>query len=182
MLASSCCILCTIIFLCGFAYFLIHTPNTTCTAPEVIVVLTGGNRRVEEGFKSLVQTGAKTILISGIGEGVSLSDFDKFQKQFNVDSSRIFLGGLSHDTVENAIETSAFMKLHNFTKACIVTSSYHIPRSHIIFQRNMPQHTIGFIPVTENFNRNKYSYVKKRLIEYTKFLFTFSKNIIDHTL
>ncbi|WP_207215473.1 YdcF family protein [Rickettsiales endosymbiont of Peranema trichophorum] len=158
-----------------------YVPKTVCQTPELIVVLTGDNRRVEEGFKYVAQRDAKAILISGIGHGVSLGDFENLQKRFNVVSSKVFLGGLSRDTVGNAIETSAFMKLHSYTRVCVVTSSYHIPRSSMVFQKVMPHNTVGFIEVVDNFHNRKYQYVKKRFVEYVKLMITLLQSFVDHT-
>lgn len=174
-------ILVFILILCfwfiGFLYFAFHTGKENCTTNQVdaIIVLTGGENRIEEAIKLFYITHAKKILISGVGKGVVKNDFATMVKKHNVANSDIVLGNLAQDTFGNAMEAEIFMKLQGYNSMCLVTSSYHLPRSLKIFKDIMPGIKIAYYPVSHSLDSkssliSKLKSLRKVFYEYNKYL------------
>lgn len=145
----------------GFFYFIDHIPEETTKnlgRTDVVVILTGGTFRLEEGINAFANIKAEKILISGVGNGFTKKSLFGKIKNFEIldkiDPTKIELGTLATNTFENAVETKMFMDLHHYKSLRLVTSNYHIPRSMMVFKRIMPEITIVEHPVcTENFRK-----------------------------
>ena len=143
--------ICKIIFslvgmwLTGFIIF-IHSiynlPIDNSRVTDAIVVLTGGQDRLEEGLALLAQGKAKVMLISGVHKGVSKITLLRLHDKVSL-GNRVFLDKKSTNTVENALETEKWIEQYEKQAAKIhsirlITAGYHMPRSLIEFQRMMP--------------------------------------------
>lgn len=95
-----------------------------------IVVLTGGDNRMEAGAKLMSEGRAKRMLISGVNRKVSR---EEMQKLLGLDAATfnccVDLGYEALDTVGNADETRTWANNNGYTKLIVVTSRYHMPRS-----------------------------------------------------
>ncbi|MFA7305848.1 MAG: YdcF family protein [Hyphomicrobium sp.] len=114
-----------------------------------IVVLTGGDLRVEAGAKLMNEGRAKRLLISGVNRKVRR---EEMQRLLGLDA-KIFnccvdLGYEALDTVGNADETRTWAKNNGYSKLIIVTSRYHMPRSLAELALVMPKVTLIPYPVT----------------------------------
>jgi uncharacterized SAM-binding protein YcdF (DUF218 family) len=122
------------------------------TKTDAIIVLTGGSNRIEEGLNLLGEDLAETMLISGVGNNVTIKNIlkkvrDKQVKE-KVSKKKIILGHIADSTNSNVVEAGMFMKLHHLESLRLVTSNYHMVRSNMIFKYHMPdykiiQHPIG---------------------------------------
>ena len=114
-----------------------------------IVVLTGGDLRVEAGAKLMNEGRAKRLLISGVNRKVTREEMQRLlgldAKTFNC---CVDLGYEALDTVGNADETRTWAKSNGYTKLIIVTSRYHMPRSLAELALVMPNVTLIPYPVT----------------------------------
>jgi uncharacterized SAM-binding protein YcdF (DUF218 family) len=176
-----------VVWLIGFGLFLFNLPKDTCTnhSVDAVVVLTGGKNRIEEALKLFSKNKAKKILISGVGNGVIKRDFLDLFTKHHVSQDQIILGNLAQDTLGNAIESKIFIKLHGYTSLCLVTSSYHLPRSSKIFKHLMPEITLFIHPVfSENFKRDNYSNRLSSLsigfLEYNKYWVTIISYMFEY--
>jgi len=95
-----------------------------------IVVLTGGDNRIEAGAKLMSEGRAKRMLISGVNRKVSREEMQRIVHIDNhVFNCCVDLGYEALDTVGNADETRTWAKTNDYTKLIVVTSRYHMPRS-----------------------------------------------------
>jgi uncharacterized SAM-binding protein YcdF (DUF218 family) len=114
-----------------------------------IVVLTGGDLRVEAGAKLLTEGRAKRLLISGVNRKVTREEMQRLlgldAKTFNC---CVDLGYEARDTVGNADETRTWAKTNGYKRLIVVTSRYHMPRGLAELALVMPNVTLIPYPVT----------------------------------
>jgi uncharacterized SAM-binding protein YcdF (DUF218 family) len=126
-----------------FAVFVTRDDATGWDKADGIVVLTGGDNRIETGAKLMAEGRAKRMLISGVNRKVSR---EEMQHLLGIDK-QIFnccvdLGYEALDTVGNADETRTWAISNGYTKLIIVTSRYHMPRSLAELALVMPRVTL----------------------------------------
>lgn len=113
-------------------------PTLSDRRTDAIVVLTGGSGRVETGFHLLEQRVARTLFISGVHEGVRISELRATVDRLQGPSCCVVLGYEARDTSGNAVETAAWMAERGYRSLRLVTANYHMPRSLLEFRRAMP--------------------------------------------
>lgn len=117
-----------------------------------IVVLTGADRRIEEGLRLLREGLGRRMLISGVNPRTSPDDVLRIAAAGqHVRPCCVDFGYLAHDTVGNAEETRDWATRHNFTRLIVVTSSYHMPRSLSEIARLLPDAELVAYPVVPRF-------------------------------
>lgn len=110
-----------------------------------IVVLTGGEKRVQEGLRLFSEAKAKRILISGVNRATTRDDLKRNAPLSSVlYDCCVDIGYEALDTIGNAEEARGWIETWNFRRVAIVTSNYHMPRSLVEFSRAMP--SIEFVP------------------------------------
>lgn len=118
---------------------------------DAIIVLTGGSMRLGHGFRLMREHKAKELLITGVGEGVTLAELLSQQSQESLkdalDSRVISLDYAAISTATNATAADAWMKSRKFRSARIVTANYHMPRALREFSAVMPEATLYPDPV-----------------------------------
>jgi uncharacterized SAM-binding protein YcdF (DUF218 family) len=126
----------------GFAVFaeaIARQPDGDPGRADAIVALTGGEDRIDEAVRLLVEGHGTRLLISGVNAKTSK---DALQSQAPAPSELydccIDLGREARDTIGNATETQAWVAQHGFRTLIIVTSSYHMPRSIAELTRVLP--------------------------------------------
>lgn len=130
---------------------------------DAIVVLTGGDLRVQHGFEKLEQGLAKTLLISGVGQGVKREELlkqfasPKLRQALNKNPERLVLDYAASDTQSNAFETAKFVRKRKYESLRIVTAGYHMPRSMLECKILMPDVAMLADPVSpESFRRDEW--------------------------
>lgn len=132
---------------CAFNYNINHYPAPDNDKTEAIIALTGGRNRIAEAVRLLNEGKAEKLFISGVEKNISLQDIER-RKDVKIKTNReIQLGNMSTNTVENAIETSEWLKKNNINSIRLVTSNYHIPRSLEEFHAQNPNLKIIAHPV-----------------------------------
>lgn len=117
------------------------------THTDAIVVLTGGSGRLRAGIDLLLADRGDRLFVSGVYRGVEVTQLLAVLKQRTDDiEDRISIGN-AVDTIENAIETAAWMKENGFTSMRLVTAAYHMPRSLLEMHDMMPEIKIVPHPV-----------------------------------
>lgn len=139
-----------IVWMAGLILFASRVPDHVADEnlkTDAIVVLTGGSGRLREGLDLLMANRARQMFVSGVYRGVDVKQLLALLQQ-NPDEieQRISIGN-AVDTIENAIETRAWMQTNNYTSMRLVTAAYHMPRSLLEFQNAMPEVTILSHPV-----------------------------------
>jgi uncharacterized SAM-binding protein YcdF (DUF218 family) len=117
----------------GFVLFAVNVTRDDVGAQDKadgIVVLTGGDNRLETGAKLLKEGHAKRMLISGVNRKVTR---EEMQRLLGLDSKTfnccVDLGYEALDTVGNADETRTWVNNNGYANLIVVTSRYHMPRS-----------------------------------------------------
>lgn len=98
---------------------------------DVIIVLSGGEDRVEHGVRLYQQGYANKILFTGGGS-------QKMKEQamsLGIKEDQILLEGKSRTTFENAKYSIEIIRAQGFQSAIIVTSPTHTRRANIIFSQ-----------------------------------------------
>ena len=118
----------------------IDTPTDDPSSPtDAIVVLTGGSQRIDVGFRLLVDGKAKKLFVSGVHEGVDMSEVLKTSPQTpHWVECCVVLGHSADNTVGNALETAEWLKTQHYGSIRLVTAGYHMRRSLLEFRRLLP--------------------------------------------
>lgn len=120
-----------IAWMLGFAVFMLMLGrplegNTT----DGIVVPTGGAGRIDRGIALLRARQAKRMLVTGVGAGVSADDLaHEYRTSRALFACCIDLGARAVDTRSNALETAAWVRLHEYRTIRLVTSDWHVARA-----------------------------------------------------
>ena len=114
-----------------------------------IVVLTGGDLRLSEGFSLLDKGIAEKMLISGVADGVQMPALLQNlngapQPSPETIECCVTLGYDAHSTEGNARESYRWLAGNGFKSVRLVTANYHMRRSLLEFRRVMPD--IELIP------------------------------------
>jgi uncharacterized SAM-binding protein YcdF (DUF218 family) len=108
---------------------------------DAIVVLTGGENRIEAGLQLIHSHLARKLLISGVYPQTTLENIFQASsfssKQLNLDA--IDLDYKSDNTIENAHQAAKWIRAHNFRSIRLVTAHYHIQRSLLEFSQQIPE-------------------------------------------
>ena len=153
------------------------------SSPIGIAVLTGGINRIEKAIQLLNDGVGERLLISGVRPGVNL-DLIASRKNVQLNTSQpVDLGYSATDTVGNALEVRDWSRKYNIKEFYVVTSFYHIPRSRLELQHELPNAIMHFVAVdTPNIlpqwwkNWRSFSFMAA---EYSKFLIVYFQYALD---
>lgn len=123
-----------LLFVGGFALFATHvsrmsTPKNPAQA-DAIIVLTGGQARLDAAVELLKSGKGERLLISGVHPSTTRKTLqaatggDKTLFSCCVDIDRDAL-----DTIGNAEESAKWVRNHAYGRVILVTNNYHMPRS-----------------------------------------------------
>jgi uncharacterized SAM-binding protein YcdF (DUF218 family) len=175
-------------FLLGFIVFAehisdMHQPPSVAEA-DGIIVLTGGQSRMEAAYSLLAAGKGKRLLISGvhpaIGEKSLMqavgADPAKFACCIDIDRR-------AQETVGNAVESVKWAQSLGFKRVILVTNNYHMPRSLLEFRRARPKLEIVPYPVVNSDLGNGSWMVRPDTIrvlfaEYLKYLGALSRAVL----
>jgi uncharacterized SAM-binding protein YcdF (DUF218 family) len=172
-----------VIWLGGFLAFAAAIPRDvrdTERPVDAIVVLTGGDVRLAEGFALLEKGLAKKMLISGVSNGVDMPALlqtlnGSAQPNQAVLDCCVTLGYDARSTDGNARESLRWLGENGFTTVRLVTANYHMNRSLLEFHRVMPEITIIPNPVFPRQVQDPYWFARPDTVfllfnEYHKYL------------
>ena len=167
-------------FLIGFVAF--SEKVTSMQSPvfdepaDAIVVLTGGQSRIQAALDLLKDKQGKRLLISGVHPSTTEKSLQRAthteQSLFDccVDLDRSAL-----NTVGNATESERWIRANNYHRVIVVTNNYHIPRS--ILEMSYRMQDVEFVPYpVVNGEKRAHSWVAEGdtlrvlFIEYVKYL------------
>lgn len=130
----------------GLQHFVLTLPQPTKNAIQFtdgIVVVTGGQQRVDDGLFLLTNGMADRMLISGVGEGVSravlIQELGLDDKEANALFCCSELDFTASNTRGNAVAAHEWAQQHGMRSLRLVTANYHMPRALVVFAREMPE-------------------------------------------
>jgi uncharacterized SAM-binding protein YcdF (DUF218 family) len=130
------------VFLLGFLVFATSAtqgPRIPVPGADAIVVLTGADKRIEEGGKLLNDGRGRRLLISGVNPQIGRDEIRRMVKSpESIFDCCVDVGYLARDTTGNADETRDWVRRWRFRKLIVVTSSWHMPRSLVELARTLP--------------------------------------------
>lgn len=141
---------------------------------DAIIVLTGGDKRVNAGLDLLADGHGEKLFISGVNlqvkpeELVALWPGDKDKVL-----CCITLGYTADTTGDNAAESQQWIKENKVKSIWLVTSNYHMARASLLFHQVMPEIQIYKYPVVpSDFEPWKEQFWPLAFEEYNKLLLT----------
>ena len=159
----------------AFDYRINHFSQNSDAKADAIVILTGGRNRLSAAVKLLNAKKAEKMFISGVDKAISIKELQKRKDVEIFSSENITLDKKSTNTVENARETSQWIKDNHIRSIYLVTSNYHMPRSMVEFHYYSPKLEIISYPVFSDKVERKWwkSWHSFKLLtgEYNKFLY-----------
>ena len=141
--------------LAGLQHFVLtlpEQPRGTLQFTDGIVVMTGGQQRLDDGLKLLGEGKAGKMLISGVGEGVNRAVLVQELELDDNEAELLFccveLDFTAGNTRGNATSARTWATAHAMESLRLVTASYHMPRVLVVFAREMPELDLYQWPVT----------------------------------
>jgi uncharacterized SAM-binding protein YcdF (DUF218 family) len=134
----------------GLVWFANQIPDEVAdpfTPTDAIVVLTGGQGRLEAGLNLLTGEKAERLFVSGVYRGIDVKTLLRMFRQTRTDlEDRVRIGDATN-TAGNATETWDWIRQHDIRSIRLVTAGYHMPRSLLEFHHAMSDVTIIPHPV-----------------------------------
>lgn len=165
-------------WVCGFLIFLIAvsviTPDEDAPQVDAIIVLTGGQNRVNTGLDLLRDGYAGYLFVSGVNEQVAIQDLVRmWDPEADFIPCCIFLGRAALDTEGNARESSAWVRREGLDSIRLVTSNYHTPRAWLEFSHALPRRHIVLHPIRPaSMDEDSRHFLRLSFGEYNKTLLT----------
>lgn len=135
----------------GFAAFVMTLPAPPADVPAAqgIVVLTGGDERIDMALNLLKQHRGDRLLISGLHASTSRAALRRAHHgDETAFSCCIDLGWEAQNTPGNAVETARWAAANGYASLIVVTASYHMPRALLELSAQMPGVALIPYPVT----------------------------------
>ncbi|MCF3580049.1 YdcF family protein [Planktothrix agardhii 1811] len=138
------------VLMAGFLWFLGEAaaePEAPARRTDAIVVLTGGQERVETALDLLEAGLAPRLLVSGVAPGLTLAELARAHGRAPAAlSGRVTLGRAAATTTGNAAETAAWLRAERLGPGSpqpvrtirVVTAGYHMPRALLELRRALP--------------------------------------------
>ena len=143
------------LWLSGLALFSVFSlsakPQDMSRTTDAIVVLTGGQNRIDQGLILFANGKASHLFISGVHPDVQKKDILKrWVGETSLPPCCVTLGKNATTTVENAKETSGWAAENDIQSIRLVTSNYHMPRARLELRAKMPDVEILRNPIEQD--------------------------------
>ena len=121
-------------------------PGPPSHQADALMVLSGGEGRIAEGYRAWVSGAAREIYILGTGRDVPLGKLVPPVAGLPAAArERVHAEGWSQNTLENAFSAQNAAEERNFSSVILVTSDYHVARAWIAFRRVLPPRTALYV-------------------------------------
>ena len=179
-------------FALGFALFSTHIGRLAAPqaqkAADAIIVLTGGQSRIDAAVDLLKSGKGKRLLISGVNPIARPEDLRRATgAERSLFSCCVDIDHAALDTIGNAEESAKWMHANAFSTAILVTNNYHMPRS-LLEMRRMDD-SIELIPypvVNTRIDRGEWMLnadaLRVLFTEYTKYLAAIARGMLDERM
>ncbi|MCX2724885.1 YdcF family protein [Roseibium salinum] len=115
---------------------------------DAIVVLTGGQARVNEAVRLLEEGRANRLLISGVHPGTTRQQLAAVtSSSMPLEEASVDLDRVALNTAGNALETAHWVRKNGFSSLLVVTSAYHLPRAKAELSGALPDVDLIAYPV-----------------------------------
>jgi len=176
------------LFASGFGLFANHVSHLAeprnPPAADAIIVLTGGQSRLDAAMKLLKTGKGKRLLISGVNPSAKPSDLQAVTgDDGSMFSCCVDIDYAALDTIGNAAESAKWVEAHKYDSVILVTNNYHMPRSLLEMSRFLGEAELSPYPVV-NTPLHGGGWVTKpdalRVIftEYTKYLLAMARTAL----
>ncbi len=130
-------------------------PSPQGESADAILVLTGGENRIAEGFRAWKEGKAKELFIIGAGRDAKLARILPAGAEISPsDLARIHIEVWSQNTLENAFSARTAVSARGYRNVILVTSDYHVPRAHLTLRTVLPPHiSIAVLPVRSDWKK-----------------------------
>ena len=179
------CAVLAAIFISGLQYFVLNLPRQMASPAhksDGIVVITGGQQRLDAGLTLLANGAASKLLISGVGTGLNkvilANDLRLSQTERDLLMCCAELEFAARDTRGNARAARHWAETNHLASLYLVTANYHMPRAKLAFAREMPHINLQYWPISPDDLQIESWWTNPRLVrllarEYAKFLTEF---------
>jgi uncharacterized SAM-binding protein YcdF (DUF218 family) len=114
-------------------------PGPPTRPADAIFVLSGGEGRIQEGFRAWSGGAARELFILGAGRSVPVKRIVPEELRIPDEAlSRVHVEGWSGNTLENAFSAKSAVGEGKYSSVILVTSDYHIPRAVLAFRKVLP--------------------------------------------
>lgn len=132
----------SLILLCwvlGFVAFVVGLPGPAEPGrTDAIIVLTGGENRIERGIELLEGEHAQRMLVSGVNRTVRPAELaEQTGKPEALFECCIDLGQDAVDTRSNGEEAAEWIRDNEFDSVRLVTTDWHMPRARFELRREL---------------------------------------------
>ena len=176
------------IFAGGFGWFANHisrltTPENPPKA-DAIIVLTGGQARIDAALDLLKSGKGQRLLISGVNpaagrksiQAATGADTTLFSCCVDIDHAAL-------DTIGNAEESAKWVESHAYGSVILVTNNYHMPRSLLEMSRFIDKASLLPYPVVNSRLDDGIWMVKPDALrvlftEYTKYIGALARAVV----
>ncbi len=116
---------------------------------DAVFVLSGGEGRIQAGYRAWNSGAAKDLCILGAGKMVEPADLLPEAASLPAGAlKRIYVERWSENTLENAFSAKSIVSARGYSAVILVTSDYHAPRAHLAFRKVLPEGVrLDVIPV-----------------------------------
>ena len=119
--------------------FSLREPMPPAGSADAIFVLTGGEGRIQEGYRAWSGGAARELYILGAGRRVPVTRIVPEASRLPAGVlSHIHVEGWSENTLENAFSAKSAVGEGRYSSVILVTSDYHIPRAYLAFRKVLP--------------------------------------------
>ena len=124
-------------------------------AADAILVLTGGENRIAEGFRAWNEGKGRELFILGAGRAATLATILPAGMELSPEELlRVHIEGWSENTLENAFSAKSVVVSRGYREVILITSDYHVPRALLALREVLPPGvSISVIPVASNWSR-----------------------------
>ncbi len=175
-------------FLGGFGWFSNHVSHLRTPADpdraDAIIVLTGGQSRLDAALELLESGKCERLLISGVHPSATRRQLQKATGgDMRLFSCCVDIDRAALDTIGNAEESAKWVEDHAYGSVILVTNNYHMPRSLLEMGRLLHGARLEPYPVV-NANLGHGGWLTKpealRVLftEYNKYLLALARGIV----
>lgn len=165
------------LWLIGYVVFAISAarlqPQSPAQKVDAIIILTGGQGRIETGLGLFAAGNAENVFITGVHPYVKRSEIRALWKEDTpLPNCCIMLGYEARTTQQNAQETKAWLATHGHSTIRLVTGNFHMPRALGEFRHSLSDIEIIPHPIEQpRLALNTIEYWRMAFYEYHKSMF-----------
>ncbi|WP_395451291.1 YdcF family protein [Aminobacter sp. UC22_36] len=142
------------IFTGGFALFATHVSGLSTPAnpakADAIIVLTGGQARLDAALGLLKAGKGERLLISGVHPSATRRQLQLATGSDKSLFNRVDIDRAALDTIGNAEESAKWVESHAYGRVILVTNNYHMPRSMLEMGRLLRNASLEPYPVVNS--------------------------------